>query len=130
MGIPAEEFGQDHWSTFAYLCSAIVGQGGKLRAERMRTDQKRHRHLADPRLTDRTCPPTRLASGRQVFDHDDWDCAEDLVDAGLLESRGSGLFPIFWLTDSGWRLCREIVEARFGDAAISFADFRPKGWAP
>jgi hypothetical protein len=123
--VAIEKFGADHWSTFAYVCACIVGQGGKIQPERMRSNPERHLHLSDPRLTNH-CPPTRLADGGLIAGHDDWDCCDDLIAAGLLESLGTGLYPCYYLTKEGWCVLREIVEYRFGDAPGSFASFRPE----
>ena len=47
--------------------------------------------------------PTRLAHGVEKENHDDWDCVEDLVAAGLVVWHGTGINPVFNLTEEGWR---------------------------
>ena len=133
MPVPLSQFGRDHWSTFGYLGSAVVGRGGEVDPRRMRADPKRHPALAyaPAVLTGRY--PTLLANGEEIDDHDDWDCAEDLEPAGLLLNRGSGLNPEYDLTDEGWRALRAISDHRrvAGDrSAGSHASFRWPQTAP
>jgi hypothetical protein len=113
--IKVKDFGADHWSTFAFLAAAEVGRDGEFDLRRMRVDAERHLHLTgeDPRLPVRVgkCPPTRIKGG-EVSGHDDFDCAHDLVEAGLLVATGSGLHPGFRMTDDGWKVLRALLEHR------------------
>jgi predicted transcriptional regulator len=132
MTVAKEEFGQDHWSTFTYIGTCVVGREGQVELDKMRTDPKLHPGLTGP-LQARMAAfdsakdhPTRLFGGKKLSDHDDWSCAEDLVAAGLLRWDGTGRSSVFELTDEGWRIFR-LVSAfrRVGVPGRSFADFRP-----
>lgn len=90
--IPMERFGKDHWSTFAYVETRAVDHKGTIEHDHMRCDADRHPLLAlagrrtavvgfGP--TGTTKYPTRVRGG-EVADHDDYDCLDDLVAAGLL----------------------------------------------
>lgn len=100
MAIPIEDFGRDHWSTFAYIETCVVDCGGRVAKERMRCIHKRHLFFAH-RGGDASAYPTRLRGGRKRNEHDDWDCLDDIEVAGLIENIGTGLNPIFLLTDFG-----------------------------
>lgn len=105
--IPMELFGKDHWSTFAYLETRCVDHDGMPDRSHMRTDPDLHPGLGHTRggLPDPDLPrkkyPTRLNNGTEIHDHDDWNCVEDLEAAGLLKWEGTGMYPIFVLTDKG-----------------------------
>jgi hypothetical protein len=117
--IPVEQWGRDHYSTFAYICTCVVNKGGVLSRDRMRCNEHLH-----PGLTGRyhtlfaseSSPhsPTRLKDGTTLDDHDDWSCADDLEAVGLIEWNGTGVNPVFALTEAGWavwyRLERHISE--------------------
>jgi hypothetical protein len=102
--IPIEEFGRDHWSTFGYLEVRVVDHGGVVDRRHMRCHHGRHPQFAHEG-GDAVDTPTRLRGGFRIYHHDDWDCLEDLEAAGLLESGGTGLHPVYSLTDLG----REVV---------------------
>lgn len=103
--IPIEQFGRDHWSTFAYIESRCVDYCGAPDREHMRCDPARHPGHANSanRLGGGLLVkyPTRLAGGVERADHDDYDCADDLAAAGLIEIGGTGLYPIYQLTARG-----------------------------
>lgn len=126
--VPIEWFGRDHWSTLAYLETVVVDQGGKIDNRRMRTDSRRHRTLAArPHLTAGKKYPTRLAGGRLLENHDDWDCLQDMEAAGLVtvvlrEFRG----PFFnsnrvtvGLTERGWKVAAEVREHKGSGGSFS-----------
>lgn len=98
--IPIEQFGKDHWTTFAYIETRCVDYKGTIDFERMRCDVDRH-----PQFNNRGEAsgsfPTRLKGGVEVPNHDDWDCVEDLIAHGLLEWQGTGVHPVFVLTKLG-----------------------------
>ena len=100
MTIPITEFGKDHWSAFAYVETRIVDHGGVVAKQHLRCIRKRHPHRAHEG-GDASAYPTRLRGGRTQPDHDDWDCLDDLEEAGLLENAGTGMNPVFRLTNLG-----------------------------
>jgi hypothetical protein len=90
--VPPELFSTDHWSTFAYLETRAVDNGGVVEHERMRCDSSRHPLEYALRGdsfahngSDGSRYPTRLGDGTQLAGHDDYDCAADLEVAGLVE---------------------------------------------
>lgn len=103
--IPAERWGRDHFTTLMYIETCVVDQGGIIRGEKMRS--------RDPGY------PTRLRDS-QENNHGDWDCVEDMREAGLLEGGERNTFEAYYvgegpnpkkepikafrLTDKGWKL--------------------------
>jgi len=87
--VPVDFFGKDHWTTFAYAETVCVDHDGVLEPLRMRCNWRRHRPFApteSPRSPgDGAKYPTRLKEGIELKGHDDWDCLQDLENAGLIE---------------------------------------------
>lgn len=99
MSVPLEaasvwEWGQDHWSTLAYLEAVTVDKGGKIDNDRMRCNPRRHSTLYHGRIKAARAfsggmeagvfrYPTRLKE-REIPEHDDWDCVDDMIDVGLV----------------------------------------------
>jgi hypothetical protein len=98
--IPIENFGHDHWSVFGYIETRVVDYGGIPAKEHLRCIHARHPFFAH-RGGDASAYPTRLRGGRELADHDDWDCLDDIEAAGLIENIGTGAHPVFLLTDHG-----------------------------
>jgi hypothetical protein len=83
-------FGRDHWSTFAYIETRIVDHRGTLNHAHMRCHGGRHPLMLAAKgdflgVADGRQFATLLAAGEQLPDHDDYDCIDDLIAAGLLE---------------------------------------------
>lgn len=101
--INIENFGKDHWSLFAYIESLCVDSKdaiAQINRSRMRCNPERHPLLDNnntwlPTYSTRLkgffdfpdCQNYKLAceAGFQVDGHDDWNCLEDLEEAGLIE---------------------------------------------
>jgi hypothetical protein len=98
--ITIDVFGQDHWSTFAYIETCVVDHGGRPSRHRMRCHAGRHPALVGAAGDASGCP-TRLRGERTLTNHDDWDCCVDLEREGLLETIGTGVDPVFKLTPMG-----------------------------
>lgn len=98
--VGVDEFGCDHWSLLLYLAREIAAHDGAIDCDRMRCNLDRHAELASVRQ--RLCalpddgsplaipPGTRLhgysrhhPADRYLAYHDDWDCLDDLIGAGL-----------------------------------------------
>lgn len=122
--VPPEMWGKDHFSTFGYIECRIVDNDGIPDREHMRVDPELH-----PGLGNRACRisdhkfPTRLRDGVELVDHDDWTCAEDLEAAGLIKWEGTGMHPIFVMTDKGKAVAGRL-RAHKG-AGGNFGDFDP-----
>lgn len=83
-------FGRDHWSTFAYIETRIVDHKGALSHAHMRCHPQRHPVMMHAKgsgmgVADGSDYPTILRGGEEARDHDDYDCVDDLIAAGLLE---------------------------------------------
>jgi len=100
-------FGKDHWSTFLYVASCVTGRDGFLDTAKMRCDPGRHPQFSNG---SDLIWPTRLFNGKEILDHDDWDCLEDLEAAELIVNIGTGLYPQFDLTVRGWVELRELQQ--------------------
>ena len=97
--ISADRFGKDHWSLVLYLGSCDDGRPDPVH---MRTNPRTHTAYAVTRRS--VQHDTRTTHGK-VEDHDDWDCADDLVAAGLSTRHAtSSKIPAYRLTPDGQAL--------------------------
>lgn len=83
--IPIAQWGKDHWTLLAYIESRCVDHRGVLKNANMRTHGARHPLFAARGYNpppDGSQYPTRYKGGERS-DHDDWDCLDDMVRAGL-----------------------------------------------
>lgn len=101
-----ENWGSDHWSTFAYIETRIVDYDGSVSAVRMRQDGAKY--------------PTRLKHGGLIYRHNDYNCAGDLVLAGLIEFE-TGAFKLMPL---GEEVCRQLRKHKANGG--NWRDFTPK----
>lgn len=105
--VPISLWGKDHWSTLAYIETRCVDHKGIPDADHMRTDYDLHPMRVGDRkaafgMTDfKKKYPTRLNDGTERRDHDDWLCLEDAEHEGFVEILGTGVFPVYKLTDKG-----------------------------
>jgi hypothetical protein len=115
--VPMTLFGTDHWSTFAYVETRAVDYNGLLDHDRMRCHAGRHPVMLQAKRrvsgasADGSRYPTRIkasatpdAHGRygvtKVPDHDDYDCLDDLIAAGLLQPRMPVVGAGGWYVDA------------------------------
>ena len=106
--VDIQDFGIDHWSTFAYLETRVVDHRGIPENKHMRSDPDRHPghgHLVS--ILGYRKYPTRLRIG-ELKDHDDWDCVDDMEVAALIKISGTGLFPKWKLTDLGRTIASQL----------------------
>jgi hypothetical protein len=88
--VPMERWGKDHWSTLAYLETRIVDYRGKIAHDHMRCHAGRHPAMLHAKRRgllfgtgDGSQYPTKLRDG-ELADHDDYDCIDDMIAAGLV----------------------------------------------
>lgn len=130
--VPMHLWGRDHWSTFAYVGYVATGER-EIDKDKMRTDLDRHPHGEGYRKrmlgagSDKKYP-TRLRGGTELPDHDDWDCLDDAVAAGLL-TWGTWTVPWVVLTDAGLEAFTQIL-AYENDPACKSWSKAIEGWAP
>ncbi len=106
--VSIQNFGKDHWSTFAYVETRNVDHRGVLAFPHLRCVAARH-PLYD-HGHDASDYPTRLKDGATISNHDDWDCIADLVAAGLLEDVGTMVNPLFTMTPFGTKVASALRE--------------------
>lgn len=130
-GVKMENWGKDHWSTFAYvetLCVGGTGGVGIPDKNKLRCDPTRHPGLIGPinnsmGIYDRgTTYPTRLKDG-ELDKHDDWDCIEDMEEYGLIKTMGTGINPAYLLTKIGSILSHELRVHKANGG--NFSNFTP-----
>lgn len=104
--VPIDQFGKDHWSLLAYIETRCVDFNRgvdtcEINHDHLRCNIKQHPTLQGPRqrlAKDLGWKPsygTRLKEFKsdknlqrqlnQLHEHDDWDCLDDLENAGLIE---------------------------------------------
>lgn len=105
-----EQFGKDHWSTFAYAECCCVDNRGRLDNRRLRINEGKRPIKSnglgwDPRygtmVKDGSIPDSA---------HDDIDCLDDLERAGLIEQIGTLINPVVKLTKRGMRVAAKLRE--------------------
>ncbi len=133
MNIPIEKWAKDHWSTFAYAGCVVTGKNGIPEKDKMRCCIKRHPGMRGPhqQRIPRCGPyPTKIREGDKIVPdlqtevedwHDDYDCIEDMVAAGLLIISGTGINPVWALTDAGWAIFKSLSD--FKNKGGNFIDF-------
>lgn len=140
--IPIEEWGKDHWSTFAYLETCVVDQQ-PLSRDRLRCNSERRPHLMGPTVVrfgmseiNRWKPewgtklkgyftPEGNDKSRQLSDHDDWDCLEDMEAAGLIEIM-SVVNAIVVLTEKGIALAAHLRAHKARGGHFATFEFKPE----
>lgn len=119
MAVAVSMFGRDHWSVLAYIETRIVDYGGVLNAKHMRCNGRLHPAFVHT-MFGSECP-TRLKDNVELFDHDDWCCADDLEAAGLVVNVGSGVSRLYRLTKLGRAVCGDLRKHKASGG--SYANF-------
>lgn len=122
MSVPLEQFGRDHWSTFAYVECRAVDNEGTIAKHHMRCDPLRHPEHAHINWSEDI--PTRLLGGVPLPQHDDWDCIEDLEAANLLTVTGTPRSPLVTLTEFGQHVASQL--RAFLASGGSYSTFIPE----
>jgi hypothetical protein len=124
--IAPELWGKDHWAAFAYLDWLAMNYNGVAQPDlkRMRTNEKTHPALVGSLFGNRggSAYATRLKVG-EVVGHDDWDCVDDAVEAGLVKDIGTGINRAFVFTKRGNRVMAELNAWK--KQGKNFRDFQP-----
>ena len=118
--IAVQDWGRDHWSTFAYVETRIVEHKGMVDVRHMRCDPDLHPLFAHAG-SHSAKHPTRLREGTRS-DHDDWSCLDDAEAAGLLCNNGTGMHRIYALPEEGHRAAAALRKHKAQGG--SFATFR------
>jgi len=125
-----ERWGKDHWSTLLYIETRCVDYKGVPDLNHMRTDQKLHPGLVGDTLAASVLGhkeyPTVLAGGEKLYNHDDWSCVDDMEEAGFLKWEGTGIHPLFVLTDLGWSVAHQIRRFLAESEDRKYAAFKPE----
>lgn len=119
MTIPIENWGKDHWSTFAYVETLAVEHKGIAIPEpcMMRTNNGKHGYMGNP--IDGNKYPTILKNNDVVLGHDDWDCLDDMLKNELLVDIGTDLYRSFKLTEKGRRVANLLREHKAGGGTFN-----------
>jgi len=140
--VKIEDFGKEHWSLFAYLEIRCVDHKGTVNGAHLRHNPAKRpavvgsdtRGISALVAEGHSWKPgygTRLKGfwkdeggtdpSRQLPDHDDIDCMEDLEEAGLIKNEGSGLNPLIRMTKEGSRVAGLLREHKANGG--QFAEF-------
>lgn len=122
--IPIEQWGKDHWGTFAYLETRCVDHNGVVDIRHMRCDQDRHPQFHHAGCDNGVKYPTQYKNGGKLADHDDWDCLDDCELLGLIENKGSGLHRVYKLTALGRMIAAQLRQHKQDKG--NFGDFIPR----
>ena len=111
--IQPKDFGKDHWSLLAYIETRCVDYKGILDLAHLRVKNPAINSPSYPMSRPNWKPEygTRLSGyfkddgtkdiTRQLKNHDDLDCIEDLENARYIENMGTGLNPASKMTKLG-----------------------------
>jgi len=123
--IPISKFGKDHWSLLVYIECRCVDNKGVPDLRQMRCNSNTHPGLLPfPNWAWETKNGTTLNDGKKLSKHDDHDCAEDLEKAGFIVITGTGINPIYAMTEKGWEIVGLI--RRFKATGGTFGTFQLK----
>lgn len=123
--IPIEYFGKDHWSTFVYVetlaVESVSTEGVAVPdGRKMRSNLRTHPFSSNHHDCSEKYPPI-IKDGKEVPSHDDWDCLDDCIAAGLLLDVGTGTNRAYKLTDYGFVVIHQLREHKAKGG--KFADF-------
>lgn len=109
--IQPKDFGKDHWSLFAYIETRCVDHGGILDKLHLRIKNSVVKHPTN--MGWKPQYGTRLSgyfkdNSRQLKNHDDLDCFDDLEEAGYIENMGTGLNPACKMTKLGYKVALKL----------------------
>ena len=93
MNISMRLWSQDHWDVFWKIGTSCVESTGSFGKNNIRCDKIRHpeqyaqkpeylREIEKDRY--KKCPPTRLKRGILLYNHDNYDCINDIIEEKLI----------------------------------------------
>ena len=125
--VPMSQWGKDHFSTLGYIECRIVDNKGTIDPRHLRCNKSANGHRQANRVFGADMEnreyPTRLRGGTHLYGHDDWSCIDDIVAERLLEWNGTGLHPVFALTERGHTVCAALRKHKAQSG--SFGTFVP-----
>ena len=124
-----ETWSRDHWSLLAYVECRCVDYRGQIENDHLRVNPKRHPAYAysdRPSLGGRRTWASEyntILNGLKILaGHDDIDCLQDLEAGNLIVNTGTGINPVYELTEEGWRVSAAL--RRFKAEGGTFAHFK------
>ena len=123
------DWGQDHWSTLAYIETVLCDEGKFVQKAnpRMRTHRRNARLLGRLDLASGLpFPGTRLHGGKVAEGHDDWDCVVDMVEADVLRVHSDEVVCFCVLTDLGDRIVAELRKHKRSGGSFSTFTWPPE----
>jgi len=108
--IKIEAWGKDHWSLYAYIGARCMDYKGVLDHRHMRgggtisPGEKRGIPAGE-------AYPTMTKNG-EIFGHDDFNCLDDIEEAGLVENMGTGILPVCRFTENGYEILKQLQKHR------------------
>lgn len=107
---PVPMWGRDHWQVLFLLELWEVMNSGRPDLDKLACNHGTHPQFRGPHalFKQTTVPSTTLFNGAVLAGYDDWDIIEDLVWAGMVRWDGTGMTPIFHLTDLGWHVAGQL----------------------
>ena len=117
------KWGKDHWSMLAYLEIRAVEHEGVIDRKHMRTNPESHPHLIWIKELWDDKYSTRLKAGATMRGHDDWDCMDDLEEAGFIRNVGTGFHRAVSFTKQGISLAHKLRVHKANGG--TFATFNP-----
>lgn len=109
--IPIAEWGKDHWSLLLYVETRCVDYNGTLDFDHLRDKLGRGNHRPHgykwkpdygTRLKGYFVEGGENDKARQLKQHDDLDCLDDIEAAMLIKNIGTGMNPLITMTDLGY----------------------------
>lgn len=127
-----DKFGKDHWSLLVYVEYRVLNHRGALDRKHLRiSNVALQKNLTTGMNLWKPEYGTRLSGywnedkttnkGLLLLDHDDYDCLDDLEEAGLVKNFGSALHPGYILTKEGIKVCGLLLEHK--QAGLQYASF-------
>ncbi len=126
------QFGKDHWNLLDHIEYRIMNHQGRLSLVHLRV---KNPALQQNMMGINMWKPeygTRLFgywnkdgsvnSKLRILDHDDFDCLDDLEEAELIKSFGTGLNPIYKLTKKGVKIMGLLT--LYKQEGKNYADFK------